>query len=103
MPAAATARKLKLTSELGVALAFDCHVQNGNSRVQAVKELAPLAGQMPEAQMRLRLANRVADLSAQKWRDDVRGRKTTLALGSATFRGRSYGLANWGLGEFKAG
>lgn len=103
VPAAATARKLKLTSELGVALAFDCHVQNGHSRVQAVKELAPLAGQMPEAQMRLRLANRVADLSAPKWRDDVRGRKTTLALGSATFRGRSYGLANWGLGEFKAG
>jgi Putative peptidoglycan binding domain/Glycosyl hydrolase family 46 len=102
VPAAATARKLKLTSELGVALAFDCHVQNGSSRVQAVAELAPRAGQMTEAQMRLRLAHRVADLSAPKWRGDVRGRKTTIAQGGGAFRGRTYVLANWGLGEFKA-
>jgi len=102
VPAAATARKLRLSSELGVALCFDCHVQNGKSRVQAVTELAPLAGRIAEAEMRTRLANRVADLSSPRWREDVRGRKTTLALGEADFRGRHFRLAHWGLGEFAA-
>jgi hypothetical protein len=102
VPAAATARKLRLGSELGVALCFDCHVQNGSSRVQAVAELAPLAAQMADAQMRQRLANRVADLSAPRWREDVRGRKTTIASGGGLFRGRTYVLAHWGLGEFAA-
>lgn len=102
VPAAATARRLGLVSELGVALAFDCHVQNGTSRVQAVAELAPLKGRLPEAQMRLRLAQRVADLSAVRWREDVRGRKTTLAQGGGPFRGRSYQLAHWGLTEEEA-
>lgn len=102
VPAAATARKLKLSTELGVALCFDCHVQNGASRVQAVAELAPLAGHISEAQMRQRLADRVADRSASRWRDDVRGRKTTIANGGGSFRGRSYLLVNWGLAEVAA-
>lgn len=102
VPAAATARKLKLGSELGVALCFDCHVQNGASRVQAVAELAPLAGRIAEADMRQRLANRVADLSAPRWREDVRGRKTTIAGGGGAFRGRNYVLAHWGLAEVAA-
>jgi len=102
VPAAATARRLGLKSELGVALAFDCHVQNGKSRVQAVAELSPLAGKVSEEEMRLRLANRVADLSAAAWREDVRGRKTLIARGGAAFRGRTYALSNWGLGEFPA-
>lgn len=99
LPAAATARRLRLASELGLALAFDCHVQNGRSRVKAVTELVPLAGTLPEPQMRERLAQRVADLSAPAWREDVRGRKTTLARGEALFRGRRYRLAHWGLAE----
>lgn len=102
VPAAATWRRLKMSSELGVALCFDCHVQNGASRVQAVDELAPLAGSIGEADMRSRLANRVADLSSPRWREDVRGRKTTIALGEADFRSRHYRLADWGLGEFAA-
>lgn len=102
VPAAATARRLGLKSELGLALAFDCHVQNGASRVQAVAELAPLKGTLTEPAMRQRLALRVAELSAPRWRDDVRGRKTTLAQGGGPFRGRTYALANWGLTEEKA-
>ena len=65
-------------------------------------ELAPIASTLPEAEIRKRLANRVADLSAPQWREDVRGRKTTIALGEADFRGRHYKLADWGLGEFRA-
>lgn len=102
VPAAATARRLGLDSELGMALAFDCHVQNGRSRAQAVAELAPLKGTLPEAEMRQRLAPRVAELSAPRWRDDVRGRKTTLARGGGPFRRRQHALANWGLSEERA-
>jgi peptidoglycan hydrolase-like protein with peptidoglycan-binding domain len=102
VPAAATARKLKLTTELGVTLCFDCHVQNGASRVQAVAELAPLAGQLGQAEMRLRLARRVAELSVPRFRADVLGRKTTLAQGGGLFRGRNYVLVNWGLDEVAA-
>ncbi len=101
-PAAATARRLRLTSELGVALCFDCHVQNGRSRGQAVAELSPLAGRIAEAEMRVQLANRVADLSADRWRADVRGRKTTIASGGGRFRNRDYLLANWGLADLPA-
>jgi hypothetical protein len=61
-----------------------------------------LAGTIPEAEIRKRFANRVADLSAPPWREDVRGRKLTIATGHATFRGRDYQLANWGLGESTA-
>lgn len=102
VPAAATARKLRLASELGVALCFDCHVQNGTSRAQAVAELVRLAGQISEAEMRRRLANRVADLSAKRWREDVRGRKTTIASGGGNFRNRDYQLVNWGLDDLPA-
>ena len=99
IPAAATARKLKLLSELGVALSFDCHVQNGQSRITSVAELVPIAGTIPEAEMRMRWARRIADLSSSEWRQDVLGRKLTLASGSAMFRGRNYELKNWGLTE----
>jgi len=102
VPAVRTATSLGLTTELGVSLAFDCHVQNGASRVQAAAELAPLAGKIPEAEMRRRFANRVADLSSATWREDVRGRKLTIATGEADFRGRHYKLDHWGLGEFAA-
>ena len=102
VPAAATAHRLQLRSELGVALAFDCHVQNGQSRQRAVAALEPLAGQVAESDMRLRLAQEVARRSAAKWQKDVLGRKSLLATGHATFRGRAYQLANWGLGEEEA-
>ncbi|CAM3864622.1 peptidoglycan-binding protein [Delftia tsuruhatensis] len=102
VPAAATARKLKLVSELGIALAFDCHVQNGQSRITSVAELKAVAGTIPEVEMRMRWAQRIADLSAPEWRSDVLGRKTTLAKGSAIFRGRNYVLSNWGLIESMA-
>lgn len=99
VPAADTARRLQLRSELGVALAFDCHVQNGKSRMQALQQLAPLAGQISEAQMRRRLAQCVAGLCRPEYSDDVGCRKLAIATGAGTVHGRSYRLAAWGLDE----
>jgi hypothetical protein len=97
-----SAQKIKLVSELGVALAFDCHVQNGKSRVTSLAELMPIADTISEVEMRMRWAQRIADLSDPKWRNDVLGRKMTLANGSAIFRGRNYVLSHWGLTEAMA-
>lgn len=102
VPATATAKQMKLESELGIALAFDMHVQNGTSRKKAVAELASLAGTLPEPEMRRRLAQRVAALSSAAFSADVLSRKTTIAEGQGTVHGRSYRLAAWGLGEVAA-
>ena len=102
LPASATATKLQLMSELGVALAFDMHVQNGTSRKMAVAELAPLADTLPEPEMRRRLAQRVAAFSSAAFSADVLSRKMTIAEGQGAVHGRSYRLAVWGLGEAKA-
>lgn len=102
VPAAATARTLALRSELGVALAFDLHVQNGASRVQATAELAPRAGTLPEIEMRRRLALRVAELASARYRDDVRSRKLLFANGNGVAHGRAYTLSCWGLAEAPA-
>lgn len=102
VPATATAKQMKLKSELGIALAFDMHVQNGSSRKKAVAELAPLAGKLPEPEMRRRLAQRVAAYSSAAFSADVLSRKLTIAEGQGTVHGRSYRLAAWGLSEAKA-
>ena len=102
VPATATAKQMKLESELGIALAFDMHVQNGTSRKKAVAELASLAGTLPEPEMRRRLAQRVAAYSNAAFSADVLSRKTTIAEGQGQVHGRSYRLAAWGLSEEKA-
>lgn len=101
-PALATAKSLGLGTELGIALCFDMHVQNGKSRLEAVKAVKahmPFASQQA---LRVTLANAVADRSAPQWSADVRSRKLTLATGAGAVHGRSYDLSAWGLDEASA-
>jgi len=102
VPAAASARKLGLTSELGVALAFDVHVQNGGFKPKAFALAAGLQADTPEAQRRLLLANAVADSALPRWQENVRKRKTTIAQGTGLANGANYTLASWGLAEVPA-
>jgi hypothetical protein len=102
VPAAKTARRVKCTSELGVALCFDMHVQNGTSRVKAVAEVAAMPPKLTEIDQRETLANAVADRSAAAWREDVRTRKLAIARGVGAVHGRTYTLASWGIAEFPA-
>jgi hypothetical protein len=102
VPAATTAKRVKITSELGIALCFDMHVQNGTSRVKAVAELETVPPKSPELHQREALANAVADKCAATWREDVRSRKLAIARGVGTVHGRAYKLANWGIAEFPA-
>jgi hypothetical protein len=100
-PAVETARSLGLNSELGVALCFDIHVQNGgiSKRAQSL-----LGDDRPadEPSLRRTVANAVARCARPEYRDDVRARKLAIATGSGRVHGAQYELVNWGLDELPA-
>ncbi len=99
VPCAASARTLKLQSELGVMLAFDVHVQNGSFKPDAIAAAAALPAGTPEAVRRDTLARAVAQSARPRYRNDVLARKRTVASGQGTVHGATYSLASWGLGE----
>ena len=101
-PARRTAEELGLASELGYALAFDVHVQNGGVKSAAREAIAAARGESePEDEHALRrlVAHAVAEQARDRYRSDVLARKLTLADGQGRVHGRSYDLRAWGLGE----
>jgi hypothetical protein len=102
VPAARAAHTLQLRSELGIALAFDVHVQNGRFKPDAFAMAARLGPRTPELERRSRLANMAADSANPRWAEDVRERKLAIATGAGRVHGRSYTCSAWGLGEFAA-
>jgi len=99
VPCAASARTLGLHSELGVALAFDVHVQNGSFKADAFARAAALPAGTPEPLRRAQLAEAAASTARPQYRADVRSRKATIATGQGVVHGGAYTLAAWGLGE----
>jgi peptidoglycan hydrolase-like protein with peptidoglycan-binding domain len=97
-PAIQTAKRYGLKSELGLALCFDIHVQDGsiNRRAAALiqKGRAP---EMAESELLMLIAKSVAATANATWSAEVLSRKTTIAGGSGTVHGRDYVLDNWGL------
>jgi hypothetical protein len=102
VPAQRTARRVGLETELGLALCFDMHVQNGRSRSRAVAEIEAQPMHATELAQRKALAHAVANHSTRAWREDVRMRKLAVATGEGRVHGRTYRLANWGLTEAPA-
>ncbi|MBW8758936.1 MAG: chitosanase [Burkholderiales bacterium] len=102
VPAAATAGALGLSTELGLALCFDCHVQNGRARLLAVQDLQRTGRAPTEAQQRAAFARAVASHASPAYQGDVLARKMAIATGAGTVHGRAYTLAHWGLDEFPA-
>ena len=93
-----TAKKLGFTSELGLALCFDICVQNGSVTSAAMNEINQrTTGSTSEGELRVVVANAVADAAQPTWREDVRTRKLTIANGEGTIHGHNYLLENWGL------
>lgn len=104
-PCLTTARAFGLQSELGLALCFDIHVQNGsiNSTARSLIQKQLSGNPNPtEAVLRQIIANAVADAGIPAFREDVRSRKIAIATGAGSVHGASYDLSNWGLGEFPA-
>lgn len=99
-PAIFTAKKLGFSTELGLALCFDIHVQNGGIKPEALEQIQQQSQPgMSEADLRKIVANAVADFAKPKFREDVRRRKLTVATGQGSVHGRNYLLENWGLSD----
>ena len=101
-PAKQTARGLRLKTELGLALAFDCHVQNGGISTAAREEIKRQLAQHPierEQERRVIVGNAVAKQSRPQFREDVRSRKLAIATGAGTVHGELFMLRNWGLAD----
>jgi murein DD-endopeptidase MepM/ murein hydrolase activator NlpD len=104
-PARRTAKELGLKTELGLALCFDIHVQNGSVRPSAREQIRREVAENPihkERELRVIVANAVADASRPQYREDVRSRKLTLATGAGKVHGATYVLRNWGLDATRA-
>jgi hypothetical protein len=103
-PAIKSARRLGLSSELGLALMFDIQVQNGGLKPAAVKAvLQQVQSGLAEIEVRKLIANAAADSARVAWREDVRQRKLTIATGQGTVHGHPFLLENWALsGDFVA-
>lgn len=102
-PALETAARLGLRSELGIALCFDIHVQNGGIRPTAEQTIAARRTPgMTESDLRVLVATSVASLARSEVRKDVLDRKLAIARGAGTVHGTDYALRNWGLGESSA-
>jgi hypothetical protein len=87
-------------AELGLALCFDIHVQNGSIKPSARDRIRNEVAAQPihkERELRAIVANAVADASRPQFREDVRSRKLTLATGAGQVHGATYVLRNWGL------
>ncbi len=103
VPAQITAAAFNLQTELGMALCFDIHVQNGGINADARQLIAKAAPDLKdEVSLRIVIANAVADAALPQFQADVRSRKVTLARGTGTVHGEPFVVANWGLGEFAA-
>lgn len=101
-PSAATAAKFQLKTELGRALAFDIHVQNGSIKASARQKIEDALDETvvtTEQELRVVIANAVADASATSFKEDVRSRKLTIATGTGMVHGETFVLNNWGLDE----
>lgn len=101
-PALQTAEKFALKTELGLALAFDIHVQNGGIKEAARQKIEAALQEHPvarEIDRRILIAQAVADKSSPKFRQDVLNRKMTLATGTGRVHGATFVLRNWGLDD----
>lgn len=101
VPAVASAQKLGLHSELGMALAFDVHVQIG-FKPTVWAQATGMDAKAPEVERRMLLATWVAQSANPKWQQDVMDRKHCIASAAGAVHGRAYSLAAWGLGEYPA-
>jgi len=101
-PARRTATKYGLATELGLALCFDIHVQNGGvDPVDALVIDVALKAHPPADERALRtiIANAVADNVRDDFREDVRARKLAIATGAGAVHGEAFTLRHWGLEE----
>jgi len=92
------AHEYDLKSERAVALMFDIKVQNGSIypyvKQQIRRDFDSLPDDSDEEARLIIVANRRAEACNQRWIEDVRRRKLTIARGRGTVHGMHYDLAD---------
>lgn len=100
------AQRFGLRSEMGMALAFDVAVQNGGADAGDVARIRKKLQNNPpntEQDLRIIVANGIAEGARPQWIKDVRRRKLAIATGSGEVHEARYAVKTWGLDEFDAG
>lgn len=96
-----------LRTEMGAALCFDIAVQNGGieagSEGPAIRRKLERNPPVTEQDVRVVIANVVAEDSNPRWIEDVRSRKLAIAMGSGRVHGARYAVKTWGLDELPHG
>jgi len=92
------AHEYEFKSERAVALMFDIKVQNGSIypyvKQQIMRDFDSLPDDSGEEGRLIIVANRRAEACSQRWIEDVRRRKLTIARGRGTVHGMHYDLAD---------
>ena len=105
--AGGTERAVRLyQAERALALCFDIQVQNGGIGPEAGAAIDDAIAARPpqdERELRILIANAVADFAKPEFREDVRSRKLTIATGNGQVHGEQFELESWGLGEYPWG
>ena len=97
--------RFNLKNELGLALCFDIAVQNGGiDPNEAARIRNKIEQTLPttEQDLRIIIANVVAENSNPRFTEDVRSRKMTFATGISKVQGSKYNIKTWGLDELPA-
>jgi hypothetical protein len=97
------AERFDIGTEMGMALCFDVAVQNGgidhDGEERRIKRWMTENPGASEQQLRLRIADVVAENSVAKYVEDVRSRKRAIASGEGLVHGGRYAIAEWAIGE----
>ncbi len=103
--AARDVERFKVENELGLGLCFDIAVQNGGIDQTEGTRIKNKVAQTPPTtpqDLRMIIANVVAENSKPQFIEDVRKRKLTLATGRGAVHGSKFDVKTWGLDEVAA-
>jgi hypothetical protein len=95
-------QRFNLRTELGLALCFDIAVQNGgidSAERERIQRTINATRPTTEQDVRVIIANVVAENSNRRWIEDVRKRKLTIATTRGEVHGAKYEIKTWGLDE----
>lgn len=98
-------QRFNVQNELGLALCFDIAVQNGGiDSTERARIRAKIDQNHPTTQQDLRIiiANVVAENSRPQFIEDVRRRKMTIATAEGTVHGSRFAVKTWGLDDLAA-
>jgi hypothetical protein len=97
------AGRFRLESEMGMALCFDIAVQNGgvdfDSEERRIKRWIEDNPGTSERDLRVCIADVVAENSRLRYVEDVRQRKRAVATGDGLVHGARYATRDWGITE----